>query len=82
MSGKLYVGNLPYTFTSDDLRDLFKPYGEVQSALVIMDRKTGRSRGFGFVEFGTDEEANSAAQTLNGSSVGGRNVVVNAARER
>ena len=80
MSKNLYVGNLSYTVTSDDLRDAFGEYGEVTSAQVVMDRETGRSRGFGFVEMssGGDEAINA----LNGADLKGRNITVNEARPR
>ena len=63
---KLYVGNLPYNTTEDDLRNLFSQYGSIDSVAVITDRETGRSKGFGFVEFGNDAEARSAIQALSG----------------
>jgi RNA recognition motif-containing protein len=77
----LYVGNLPYSTSEDDLKDLFVQYGEVNSAKIITDRETGRSRGFGFVEMATDgvEDAISA---LDGKEFGGRSLRVNEARER
>jgi len=82
MGKKLYVGNLPFTFTSQHLEELFAPHGQVTSAQVIMDRVTNRSRGFGFVEFATDEAASKAAADLNGKPIGGRPLTVNEARER
>ena len=82
MNRKLYVGNLPYAYTSDELREVFEPHGPVQSATVIIDRKTGRSRGFGFVEYDSEESAKTAIEQLNGTSMGERNVVVSEARER
>ncbi|MDP8959356.1 MAG: RNA-binding protein [Actinomycetota bacterium] len=82
MPKKLYVGNLPYSLKSGELEQLFSPYGNVESADVIMDRETGRSRGFGFVEMQTDEEAAAAIRELNGRDVEGRALVVNEARER
>lgn len=82
MAVKLYVGNLPYTTTDDDLKELFAPYGSVASATVITDRDSGRSKGFGFVEMETDEEAKAAIEALNGKDFGGRNLVVNEARPR
>ncbi|HVI69134.1 MAG TPA: RNA-binding protein [Magnetospirillaceae bacterium] len=82
MAVKLYVGNLPYTTTDDDLKELFAPYGNVVSATVITDRDSGRSKGFGFVEMETDEEAKAAIEALNGKDFGGRNLVVNEARPR
>lgn len=77
---KLFVGSLPYSTTDDDLADLFKEFGEVQSAKVIFDRETNRSKGFGFVEFASDDEAKAAIDKLNNSEVGGRTIVVNEAR--
>lgn len=82
MAVKLYVGNLPYTTTDDDLKELFAPYGNVVSATVITDRDSGRSKGFGFVEMETDEEAKAAIEALNGKDFSGRNLVVNEARPR
>jgi RNA recognition motif-containing protein len=82
MAVKLYVGNLPYSTTDADLNELFAQYGTVASASVIMDRDSGRSKGFGFVEFETDEEAKAAIEALNGKENGGRNLVVNEARPR
>ncbi|MFO7876021.1 MAG: RNA-binding protein [Desulfovermiculus sp.] len=81
MSKKMYVGNLPFSSTEDDLRDLFSQYGEVQSANIIYDRETGRSRGFGFVEM-AEENADSAIAALNGNEFGGRTLRVNEARPR
>lgn len=80
MSTKLYVGSLPYSTTDMELNDLFAQHGSVQSAKVITDRYTGRSRGFGFVEMATEEEAQKAITALNGSMLGGRTLVVNEAR--
>lgn len=77
---KLYVGGLPYSSTDDELRDLFAQAGAVQSANVIMDKMSGRSRGFGFVEMANDEEADKAIEMLNGKDFGGRSLVVNEAR--
>ncbi|RMH08214.1 MAG: RNA-binding protein [Nitrospirae bacterium] len=82
MTQKLYVGNLPYASTDQDLRELFAPHGTVQSANVVTDRYTGRSRGFGFVEMATPEEAQKAIAALNGSDFQGRNLVVNEARPK
>ena len=82
MAVKLYVGNLPYSTTSDDLRNLFAEYGDVESADVITDRDTGRSKGFGFAELGTPDAAKAAIDALNGKDFGGRNLVVNEARPR
>ena len=79
---KLYVGNLPYSFTSDQLRDLFSQAGAIVDVVVISDRATGRSKGFGFVEFATDAEAAKAVETLNGKDIEGRPLVVNVARPK
>ena len=78
----IYVGNLPYTFTSSDLENVFTPYGEVSSAQVIMDRATGRSRGFGFVEMDDDAAGREAIEKLDGSDLDGRRLTVNEARPR
>ncbi len=80
MGNKLYVGNLPYSFRDSDLEQAFGQYGSVQSAKVMMERDTGRSKGFGFVEMSSDAEAQSAIQGMNGQSFGGRGLVVNEAR--
>ncbi len=80
MGNKLYVGNLPYTVRDDDLHQAFSAYGNVSSAKVMMERDTGRSKGFGFVEMGSDAEAQSAISGMNGQSLGGRSLVVNEAR--
>jgi RNA recognition motif-containing protein len=82
MGKKLYVGNLAYAVTDSTLIQLFEPHGTVQSAQVIMDRDTGRSKGFGFVEMGKDTEAQAAIQALNGKEVEGRALTVNEARPR
>jgi len=79
---KLYVGNLSYNVTSSELEALFAAHGTVQSAQVIEDRDSGRSKGFGFVEMGTDEEAQAAIRALNGQEHGGRPLTVNEARPR
>jgi len=79
---KLYVGNLGYGVSSSDLEQLFAPFGTVTSAQVIGDRETGRSKGFGFVEMSTDEEAQAAIQGLNGQEHDGRPLTVNEARPR
>jgi RNA recognition motif-containing protein len=79
---KLYVGNLPYNTTEEDLRNLFSQYGSVDSVAVITDRETGRSKGFGFVEFGNDSEARTAIQALSGQEYGGRALSVNEARPK
>ena len=82
MGKKLYVGNLAYGLGDSDLVRLFEPHGTVQSAQVIMDRDTGRSKGFGFVEMGSDTEAQAAIQALNGTEVEGRALTVNEARPK
>jgi RNA recognition motif-containing protein len=82
MGKKLYVGNLGYGVTDNDLVTLFGAHGTVQSAQVIMDRDTGRSKGFGFVEMKTDQEAQAAIAALNGQESGGRSLTVNEARPR
>ena len=82
MAQKLYVGNLSYETTDSDLQTLFGPHGTVQSAQVIMDRDTGRSKGFGFVEMGSSSEAQAAIAALNGKDVSGRALTVNEARPR
>ena len=82
MGKKLYVGNLAFSIRDSDLEELFAAHGTVQSAQVIMDRDTGRSKGFGFVEMGSDQEAQAAIQALNGQQVGGRSLTVNEARPR
>jgi len=80
MGNKLYVGNLPYTVRDEDLRQSFSEFGAVTSAKVMMERDTGRSKGFGFVEMGSDAEAQAAISGMNGQSLGGRSVTVNEAR--
>ncbi|WP_439608381.1 RNA recognition motif domain-containing protein [Hydrogenophaga sp.] len=80
MGNKLYVGNLPYTVRDEDLQQAFSAYGSVNSAKVMMERDTGRSKGFGFVEMGSDAEAQAAVEGMNGQSLGGRSLVVNEAR--
>ncbi len=82
MSIKLYVGNLSFQTSSEDLQELFKQAGTVESASVVEDRDTGRSRGFGFVEMATREEGEAAIQQFNGKEVGGRSLTVNEARPR
>jgi len=79
---KLYVGNLSYSVSSSDLEEMFSSYGTVQSAQVISDRESGRSKGFGFVEMGSDDEAQAAIRALNGQEHGGRPLTVNEARPR
>ena len=78
----IYIGNLPYSTSSDDLRAKFAEYGEVSSANVIMDRDSGRSKGFGFVEMPDDSAAEAAIQALNESEMGGRNIRVNQAKPK
>lgn len=78
----IYVGNLPYNTTEEDLQTMFAAYGGVSTAKVITDRETGRSRGFGFVEMENDSEAETAIGALNGKDMDGRNLVVNVARPR
>jgi RNA recognition motif-containing protein len=80
MNNKLYVGNLSYSVRDDDLQQHFSAYGQVQSAKVMMERDTGRSKGFGFVEMSTAEEADAAIRGLNGQNFGGRDLTVNIAR--
>ena len=80
MGTKLYVGSLPYSTTEQELSQIFAAHGSVQSAKVITDRYTGQSRGFGFVEMSTEEEAKKAIEALNGTPLGGRTLVVNEAR--
>jgi len=82
MGKKLYVGNLSYDVTDSALQTLFAPHGTVQSAQVIMDRDVGRSKGFGFVEMGNDQEAQAAIKALNGKDSGGRSLKVNEAKPR
>ena len=82
MGKKLYVGNLAYGISDSDLEQLFGAYGTVQSAQVIMDRDTGRSKGFGFVEMGSDQEAQAAISGLNGTESEGRALTVNEARPK
>ncbi|MDF2867273.1 MAG: hypothetical protein K0S11_743 [Gammaproteobacteria bacterium] len=82
MSKKLFVGSLPYSVNGNELEDLFAQYGKVDSAIVISDRVTGRSKGFGFVEMSDNNEANAAMQALNGRDMNGRQIVVSEAKER
>jgi RNA recognition motif-containing protein len=79
---RLYVGGLPYQTTEQDLNELFEQIGPVTSATVIIDRETGRSKGFGFVEMSDDQDARSAIDRLNGTMLGNRTITVNEARER
>ena len=80
MGNKLYVGNLPYSFRDEDLQEAFAAHGSVSSAKVMMERDTGRSKGFGCVELGSDAEAQAAINGMNGQQFGGRGLVVNEAR--
>ncbi len=82
MGKKLYVGNLTYGVTDSTLATMFEPHGTVQSAQVIMDRDTGRSKGFGFVEMGSDQQAQAAIAAMNGKEVDGRSLTVNEAKPR
>jgi RNA recognition motif-containing protein len=82
MSTKLYVGNLPYSTVDHQLKELFDEYGEVAAASVVVDRITGRARGFGFVEYTTPEAAQKAMEAMNGYSLEGRSLTVDIARER
>lgn len=82
MAKRLYVGNLAYTVASEDLQELFEQYGHVRSAQVLIDRETGRSRGFGFVEMDNDAEADAAIQNLDGNDHQGRRLTVNEAKPR
>lgn len=80
MSTKLFVGSLPWAVNDDSLRSAFESYGSVVSAKVIIDRQTGKSRGFGFVEMENESDANAAIKALNGSMMNGRNIIVNEAK--
>jgi cold-inducible RNA-binding protein len=80
MGNKIYVGNLPFSATSESLNEMFSKFGSVDSAKIVMDRDTGRSKGFGFVEMSSGDEAAAAIEKLNGSDMGGRSLVVNEAR--
>ena len=82
MSKRLFCGGLAWATTSDDLRDAFAPFGEVTDAKVVTDRDTGRSRGFGFVAFTTEEAAASARESMDGATLGGRTIRVDVAHER
>lgn len=78
----IYVGNLNYNLTEDELKQVFEEFGEVSSAKIIIDKYSGRGKGFGFVEMANDEEASAAIEALNDKEVGGRNMKVNQAREK
>ncbi len=78
----IYIGNLHYNVNEEELKEIFKEYGEVMSVTIITDKYTGRSKGFGFIEMLNDEEANKAIDNLNGTEIRGRKVIVNQARER
>jgi len=80
MANKLYIGNLPYSTTGDELQQMFSQAGTVSEAVVMMDKMTGRSRGFGFVTMASDEDAQKAIEMFNGKDFGGRAIVVNEAR--
>ncbi len=82
MASKLYVGGLPYSVTETQLQELFSQHGEVRSAKVITDKFTGRSRGFGFVELGSEEQGRKAMEALNGTQLEGRTLIVNEAKEQ
>ena len=82
MSAKLFVGNLPFNVTENDLQDAFAPHGTVIEAMLMMDRATGRSRGFAFVTMASDTDAQKAIEALNGKDLGGRALTVNIARPR
>jgi len=82
MGNKLYVGNLSYNVSNGDLEQVFSAHGDVRSAMVVMDRETGRSKGFGFVEMGTDKEAQTAISALHGKEISGRTLTVNEARPK
>src|SRR5262245_43871646 len=80
MGNKLYVGNLPFSATDDSLKEMFGQAGQVESARIITDRDTGRSKGFGFVEMSTEQEASAAIKKFNGADLNGRSITVNEAR--
>ena len=82
MAVNLYIGNLPYRIEEDSLRQMFTPYGTVETAKVIKDRQTGRSKGFGFVEMGSQAEADAAIKALNETALDGRNIKVNLAKPK
>lgn len=78
----IYVGNLPYSIDRDQLREIFAQFGEVRAARIVIDRESGKSKGYGFVDMDNDAEANDAIAKLNGTDIGGRKVVINEARPR
>lgn len=78
----IYVGNLPYSIDRDQLREIFAQYGEVRAARIVIERETGKSKGYGFVDMDNAEEANAAIAALNGTDIGGRKAVINEARPR
>ena len=82
MAKKLFIGSLPYSTTSEELEEMFAAHGEVESAVVINDRESGRSKGFGFVEYKSDEDAEAAVKAMDGTDVGGRSIVVSPARPK
>ena len=82
MGSRIYVGNLPFSSTEDELRELFEEYGPVESAAIVQDRETGRPRGFGFVEMASQDEAQNAIRALDGKPFGGRPLRVSEAQER
>ena len=82
MSKKLFVGSLPWAVNDEGLKEVFTPYGNVVSAIVVKDRRSGRSKGYGFVEMEKDSEAKAAIDALNGSELNGRNIVVNEAKPK
>ena len=82
MSKKLFVGSLPWAVNDEGLKEVFTPYGNVVSAIVVKDRRSGRSKGYGFVEMENDSEAKAAIDALNGSELNGRNIVVNEAKPK
>ena len=82
MAKKLYVGNIAWTVSESELKDAFAKFGAVEEAVIITDRETGRSKGFGFVTFSSDEEANEAVEEMNGKDLGGRRLTVNEARPK
>ncbi|MBQ4337735.1 MAG: RNA-binding protein [Lentisphaeria bacterium] len=78
----IYVGNLPYSIDRDQLREIFAQFGEVRAARIVIDRESGKSKGYGFVDMDNDAEANDAIANLNGTEIGGRKAVINEARPR